>query len=209
MENAVEALKMAFAVLVLVMALSLSIMTFSQARQTADYVLESADPTAYYNYNAVGQENRIVGLETVIPTLYKYAVENYTIVFKKANSDQFDTTTGKLNVPYDSIPQLKIYTTKTNQNNWSDDYKNSTLNDGKYISVFDLNEEQQRGEQWTISREAIKENLQNIINGNGDYSGNPLTNKNNKYIELIGRQQVKESGNNTVSKITITYVLID
>ena len=209
MENAVEALKMAFAVLVLIMALSLSIMTFSEARQAADFVLQSADPTAYYDYNAVGQENRIVGLETVIPTLYKYAVENYTIVFKKASSGQIDTTTGKLKVNYDSLNQLTIYTTKTNQNNWSEDYTNSTLNDGKDISVFDLNEEQQRGEQWTISRDAIKENLRNIINGNGDYSGNPLTNKNNKYIELIGRQQVKKSGNNTVSKITITYVLID
>lgn len=86
MENAVEALKMAFAMLVLVLALSVSIMSFSAARQTADFVLQSADPTATYEYNAEGQENRIVGLETVIPTLYKYSIENYSIVFKQASS---------------------------------------------------------------------------------------------------------------------------
>ena len=51
MENAVEALKMAFAMLVLVLALSVSIMSFSAARQTADFVLQSADPTATYEYN--------------------------------------------------------------------------------------------------------------------------------------------------------------
>lgn len=209
MENAVEALKMAFAVLVFVMALSLTIMNFSLARQTADFVLESADPTAYYNYNAEGHENRIVGLETVIPTLYKYAVENYTIVFKKASAEQVDAASGKLKVLYSSLNQLKIYTTKTNQNNWTEDYKNKTLNDGKDISVFDLTEEQQRGESWTGSRNAVKENLKKVINGDGEYIGNPLTNRNNKYIELIGRQQVKKSGNSTVSKITITYVLID
>ena len=212
MENAVEALKMAFAMLVLVLALSVSIMSFSAARQTADFVLQSADPTATYEYNAEGQENRIVGLETVIPTLYKYSIENYSIVFKQASANQVDTATGKLLVPYDEISPLTIYTTKTVRSTWPEDYVNTTLNQDKNISVFDLKEEQERGESWTISSDAIKENLKNIIEGKGqnnEHANNPLTKRNNKYLELIGRSQVRKSGNNTVSKITITYVLIN
>ena len=49
MENAVEALKMAFAVMLLTLALSLSIAFFSKARSTAETVLQSADETAYYD----------------------------------------------------------------------------------------------------------------------------------------------------------------
>ena len=174
MENAVEALKMAFAMLVLVLALSVSIMSFSAARQTADFVLQSADPTATYEYNAEGQENRIVGLETVIPTLYKYSIENYSIVFKQASANQVDTATGKLLVPYDEISPLTIYTTKTVRSTWPEDYVNTTLNQDKNISVFDLKEEQERGENWTISSDAIKANLKSIIEGKG---------KNNEYAK--------------------------
>ena len=80
MENAVEALKMAFAVMLLTLALSLSIAFFSKARSTAETVLQSADETAYYDYTRYDlpedpSGNRIVGYETIIPTLYKYDKE--------------------------------------------------------------------------------------------------------------------------------------
>ena len=73
MENAVEGLKLAFAVLLLTMALSLTIAFFSKARTTAEAVLQSSDKTAYYDYSkySVPQDtsgNRIVGYETIIPT---------------------------------------------------------------------------------------------------------------------------------------------
>lgn len=51
MENAVEGLKLAFAVLLLTMALSLTIAFFSKARTTAEAVLQSSDKTAYYDYS--------------------------------------------------------------------------------------------------------------------------------------------------------------
>ena len=83
MENAVDALKMGFAVLVFTMALSLTLYMFSQARETADSVLHSSDMTAYMEYDeaTADSENREVGLETIIPTLYRYYTENYTIIF--------------------------------------------------------------------------------------------------------------------------------
>lgn len=87
MENAADALKMAGAVLLFVLALSIIIPLFSQARQTADMILDIRDrETVYINgdlyYKATGTE-RQVGWETVLPTIMRAYLENYKIVFDK------------------------------------------------------------------------------------------------------------------------------
>lgn len=109
MENAVDALKIGFAVLVFTMALSLTIYMFSEARETADAVLHSSDITEYMQYEEVaqGSEDRVVGLETIIPTLYKYYKENYTVIFRDS-SGRF----------------LTLYETRTNTELWSVGYAN-------------------------------------------------------------------------------------
>ena len=90
MENAVDALKIAFAVFVFIIAFTVILTMFTQARETADVVLQSSDITEYMTYTEQSQigsgitptgEERIVGLETIIPTLYKYYKENYTVIF--------------------------------------------------------------------------------------------------------------------------------
>ena len=86
MENAAEALKMAGAVLLFVLALSVAIVSFGQARETADTILDYRDRETFYidgnyYYKATGTE-RTVGLETVIPTIYRAYIENYKIVFE-------------------------------------------------------------------------------------------------------------------------------
>ena len=48
MENAVDALKMGFAVLVLIAALSLAIFSFTRVRETSDRIAEESDIQAYY-----------------------------------------------------------------------------------------------------------------------------------------------------------------
>ena len=48
MENAVDALKMAGAVLMFVIALSVSIVAFGQVRQTADIILDYKDRETVY-----------------------------------------------------------------------------------------------------------------------------------------------------------------
>ena len=85
MENAVDALKMAGAVLIFVLALSLSITSFSEARQASDTILNFKDrETQYINgdfyYETTGTE-RTVGLETIIPSIYRVYNEQYKIVF--------------------------------------------------------------------------------------------------------------------------------
>ena len=107
MENAVDALKIGFAVFAFVMALSLALYMFSQAVNTADTVLHSSDVTEYMDYEEVkeGSDKRIVGLETIIPTLYKYYKENYTVIFRDS-SERF----------------MELYETKTDSNLWSAGY---------------------------------------------------------------------------------------
>lgn len=84
MENAIDALKIAFAVLVFVIALTLTFSVIGQARVTSDIVLTVNDKTNYYEYvdendsNAIGKD-RIVDFETILPTIYRYAKEQYAV----------------------------------------------------------------------------------------------------------------------------------
>ena len=116
MENAVDALKIAFAVFIFVIALSVTMYMFTMAKTTSDLVLQASDVTEYMEYtelediagsNAMINNDRIVGLETIIPTLYKYYKENYTVVFRNSNGTPMD-----------------LYTTQTNPELWSIGYTN-------------------------------------------------------------------------------------
>lgn len=86
MEDAVEALKMAVAVLIFVIALGISISSFSQARQTAQTILTYTDREYDMQYiSNVTNTERVVGIETIIPTIYRAYKENYKVFFY--NSD--------------------------------------------------------------------------------------------------------------------------
>lgn len=85
MENAADALKMAAAVLIFVLALSISINAFGEVRQTSQIILESKDREYEYGEGSYVESNgstqRVVGLETIVPSIYKAYKENYKIVF--------------------------------------------------------------------------------------------------------------------------------
>ena len=82
MENAADALKMAAAVLVFVLALGISISSFSQARYTADVLIQYSDRDTVTQYaEDTGLRTRIVGKETIVPTIYRAYKENYKIFF--------------------------------------------------------------------------------------------------------------------------------
>ena len=85
MENAADALKMAAAILMFVMALSVAIISYGQVRSASDSILDMRDRETEYidgnfYYETTGTE-RTVGLETIIPTIYRVYYENYRIVF--------------------------------------------------------------------------------------------------------------------------------
>lgn len=241
MENAVEGLKLAFAVLLLTMALSLTIAFFSKARTTAEMVLHSSDKTAYYDYSmySVPQDtsgNRIVGYETIIPTLYKYDKERYKVTFKEGTYTYNETSKEwELSIK----GPLSIYKTQSTPANWNKNYVNdfdgettSTSGHNMNICSFDIVEETQRNEPWVGSSEQVKLHLDAIFSGTKDgyilpqnpskslkYIGNPLSNRNNRFIEQIGEIKTTNTneedgtksvtGNKTTTKRIITYILIN
>ena len=84
MEDAVEAMKMACSVLVFVMALSVSMVAFSSTSAAAQTLAYVSDKSNYYsnlqfseNYNYM--TSRIVKADTIIPTLYRYYKENFSV----------------------------------------------------------------------------------------------------------------------------------
>lgn len=91
MENAVEALKMAFGYMMFVLALTISISSFSQARETIDAIITIKDRETNYTY-VKSQEKKIVGVETVIPTMYKAYKENFRVVFYRSYTDETNNT---------------------------------------------------------------------------------------------------------------------
>lgn len=82
MENATEALKLGAWVLIFVVALSICINAFTEARKTMDTILEYNDREYDYTYvEDTGTTQRIVGYESIIPTIYRAYKENYKIIF--------------------------------------------------------------------------------------------------------------------------------
>ena len=95
MDNAIDALKIAFAVFVFVIALSITMNAFSQAKTVSDVVFYMADKTNFYEY--ISEEDRDsdyrkVSGETIIPTLYRYYKENFNVIikFKDGNEATFN-----------------------------------------------------------------------------------------------------------------------
>lgn len=89
MENAADALKMAGAVLLFVLALSIIILAFGQVRQSADTIIDYKDRETFYidsDYYYTGETSeRTVNLETIIPSVFRAYLENYKIVFEGTN----------------------------------------------------------------------------------------------------------------------------
>ena len=177
MENAVEALKMGFAVLVLIAALSLAIFSFTKVRETTDAITSGADIKEYYKQlslegTGVSSNNalssRIVGVETVIPTLYRYYKENYTILFYVGYNYNEDNGT------FSSIVPMTLYYSEANKSY----LQNSTLtvdsissngNDDGAIYGFDIQDEQIRREPWSANQETSFNFIKEFVNGiNGE-----------------------------------------
>ena len=94
MENAADALKMAGSVLIFILALSLIVPLFTQARVTSDAIMQYVDRQGqaegageegedlfYYIGNEDAEKFRYVGIETVIPTIYQSLNEDFKVVF--------------------------------------------------------------------------------------------------------------------------------
>lgn len=161
MEHASDAIIMAGAILIFIIALSTAMMVFSQARATVDTVIYTSDETNFYEYLGDTSNNtiksRTVGWETVIPTLYKYYKENYTVVFLNSNGNGAHL--------YETQTNEKLWTGATNSYIPPIVNKYPGITDNKTICSFDVDEETRRHEPWTGSTEDYKENLDAFIEG--------------------------------------------
>lgn len=86
MENVAEAMKIAFGVLLFVIALTLSISCLSQATSAVGTIVTLRD--SHIDYIPIKPSNgltRIVGIDTIIPTMYNAYSENIEIYFLKAD----------------------------------------------------------------------------------------------------------------------------
>lgn len=90
MENAADALQMAAFVLIFVLALSISINAFGEARQTAQLIVDNQDREYDYTYIQGSDTRRMVSGETIIPSIYKAYKENYKIVFKNKDGSKIE-----------------------------------------------------------------------------------------------------------------------
>ena len=100
MENATDALKIAFAVFIFVIAITVTFSLISQAKSTADDMLYYSDKTNYYNYAENAEHNREVSVTEVIATLYRYYKESLsvTIITPDDNEVEFDLRNAPLTI---------------------------------------------------------------------------------------------------------------
>lgn len=91
MENAADALKIAFAIFVFVIAITVTFSLVSQAKSTADYVLYYSDKTNFYEHLNSSKKNRVVSVSEVISALHRYYKESVCVIVKlETDTYRFD-----------------------------------------------------------------------------------------------------------------------
>ena len=83
MDNAVESILIVFAVIVFVIALSMTTYLLSTAMNTTEQLIYYSDKTNYLdNMKYTNQTSRNVGIDTVINSLYRYYKENFMVIIR-------------------------------------------------------------------------------------------------------------------------------
>ena len=133
MENAVDALKIAFGMLVFVIALTLAFTVFSQTTQTSTKMLFASDKTNYYTYSKELSEEelggRLVGADVVISSLYRYYKESVVVRV----CDSTGNLIGDFNTETDGGLSQKERKKKVNE--WIEQHK--TELSGTFLETFD------------------------------------------------------------------------
>ena len=115
MENASEALKMAGAMLIFVMALTITIISFSAARQASDSIVSTyGQLTTFYDYELYQNTGsyREVNSDEIVANLYSYYQSNNTILFYWLKKGTYNRTTKTFSSDAE-IERLALYETPT------------------------------------------------------------------------------------------------
>lgn len=194
MENAVEALKIAFGVMMFVLALTLSISSLSKANSAVEAIVSLNDRESEYIYVKPSEDlTRIVGVESIVPAMYRAYQESFEIYFYKANGD----------------PLIIYYETDFSGNRKKDEY-------GAEIGINYIDGEQQ-GKEEHLNRilgnpNNVEDKYKNQLNADYD-NGLYAFLTNNKFKEELGEYYLNDSENtpdaNKTKKRVITYTLVD
>lgn len=101
MENAADALKLGAWVLIFVAALTITINAFSLAKQSIDGTVQNIDREYITTY--VEQSNstkRVVGIESIIPSIYRAYRDNYKIIFPYELYKKIDSSGDETSINY-------------------------------------------------------------------------------------------------------------
>ena len=179
MDNAVDALKMGFAVIAFVIALTVSIVAMAQAKETSEKVFYMTDKTNFYEYLSDKKlpDGRIISGETIIPTLYRYYKENFNVVIldkdgKKKCVFNLEEEIKNYNKDYKSAPWLGNADVDTKLRVDLDvSGKTDKINGVKYTGV---------GLEKYLTGKQFKESFLEQR-----YSGKQLTSSDNESIEIV------------------------
>lgn len=158
MENATDALLMAFAVLIFVVALSITFSSLAQAKSTVDVILYYSDRENFQTPLKDDAQNiqnggRTVGVDTVIATISRCIKEKFTV---KIIGDK-NNNTNEYIFEYDA----NIYGTSTIKEGIEEEYKKFLKNynkDDEYIETYvevTINGETYEGEDGTTLEENV------------------------------------------------------
>ena len=201
MENLTHAIFMAFAFSTFVIAFSVSLFLINKLNSTAKTVMYSLDRPYYDSFelgsviednNEERNRSRIVGIDTIIPTLYRYYKESFAVkILDKDGTllQYFDTTTeGDVN-------SAKSYTSSE-----SDESETRKLAENKRKALLSLYDDDELscymfGAPWlaNITKDAKSRIDMYISGGKGfinntlvDYTTNNLKNyENEKFREIF------------------------
>lgn len=194
MDDVVQAISIAFACIVFVIALSVSMYMFSQVTTTAEALSLYADPTTYYDNVQLVEDNngengteRLVSAETIIPTLYRYHKENFCVKIYDASNNLIQIFDVKL----EGDVHNAVADTNAEDENDSSQVVNNALK-----NIFDDKEKPYYLFQapWLGSTEAVKTRIDFFINGDFGYINNALVDyrKNKFYAARMQGIQFRE-----------------
>lgn len=113
MENAAEALKLAFMMFVFAVAITVTFSLVAQAKSTADTVLYYSDKTNFYEHSQANpSNNREVSVAEVISSLYRYYKETLgvTVNLKTGETYTFDLNNNETIIQETGVPEIKRLT---------------------------------------------------------------------------------------------------
>lgn len=222
MENAVKALEYAFAVLIFVIGLSASIYLLSEVKTTSDIVFSQVDTQQFYvdaeipedeltDNGNIKYNGRIVNVETIVPTLYRYYVEEYIVEFydlEGNNIIKFDLSQENLtrqlwtgNKEVDAKKRLDLFLNgpeDDNNNSEFDDEVTGTVNDNPYKISEDIAFVKDSAGNYVIDY-----NDKRYIEENGlyDYCKDKKFSEEYAYVPEVSEKKIDED----ITRIVIRY----